>query len=115
MNSLEAMARGEAARAAGAKHRVFDWDKAAELIRERKPKQAGAGLSGDWEWTGGTIFEDGKPVTDSYTYLESNWATPELELDGETIDCWRYVDETDGWNADTKWPESALKILEAVK
>lgn len=113
MDSFSAFIRGEAARAAGNKQRVFDWDRAAQLIKERRPETAGAGLSGDWEYTGGTIWSDGKPDTDSYTYLSSCWATPELDLDGEIIDCWKYEDETHGWDAGTKWPESALAILNA--
>lgn len=111
MDSWSAMMRGQAAKAAGNRQRVFDWDKAARIIRDRKPRTAGAGLESDWEYTGGTIYADGAPVTDEYTYLSSNWATPELEIDGETIDCWRYEDETPGWDSDTKWPESALAIL----
>ena len=31
---------------------VFDWDKAAELLRGRNPSYAEAGLKGDWEYTG---------------------------------------------------------------
>lgn len=53
MDSFSAMMRGQAARMAGAAHMVFDWDKAARIIRERKPSTAAAGLSGDWEYTGG--------------------------------------------------------------
>jgi hypothetical protein len=97
---------------------VFDWDKAARLIKERGAKTASAGLSGDWEYTGGCILKDGKPymntdVGDGYTYLASTWAIPELELDedGERIDCWRYRSETPDWGYDTRWPESALGIL----
>lgn len=52
---------------------VFDWDKAARLIQEKKPKWATAGLRGDWEYTGGTIYEDGKPVMDDASNLE--WVT----------------------------------------
>ena len=63
--------------------KVFDWDKAAKIIKERRPKTASAGLSEDWEWTGGTIYENGKPVKNEYTYLASRWATPILILDGE--------------------------------
>lgn len=111
MDTIMAFALGRAALARGAKQRVFDWDKAARLIRERSPEVAGAGLGQDWEWTGGTIFSNGEPVTDSYTYLSSNWAVPELDLDGEIVECWKYEDETPGWNSDTKWPESALAIL----
>lgn len=109
MDTMSAFAMGQANR-----HRelmVFNWDKAAEIIRERKPALARAGLCGDWGYTGGTIYEDGDPVKDSDTFLASTWATPELEIDGETIDCYRMKSETPNWDSDTKWPESALAIL----
>jgi hypothetical protein len=111
MDTFSAFARGEANR--GQPMMVFDWDNAARLIRERKPQTASAGLAGDWEYTGGTIYEDGQPVTDSYTYLSSTWAEPELEMDGVTVECWRVESEVPEWDADTKWPESALAILRA--
>ena len=78
MDTMSAFAMGEMARARGSKAKVFDWDKAAQLIKERKPEIAEAGLSGDWEYTGGEIYCDGKPVPqdDTYTYLSSIWATP---------------------------------------
>lgn len=115
MDTALAFMKNQSALASGARPRVFDWDKAAELIRDRRPSVAGAGLQDDWEWTGGRIYADGKPVPrdETYTFLASNWATPELELDGEVIECWKYVDETDGWDSGTYWPDSALKILEA--
>jgi hypothetical protein len=111
MDTLSAFARGQAAK--GNPQRVFDWDRAAELIKERQPKRAGAGLAGDWDYTGGSIYEDGKPVDadDTYTYLSSNWATPELDLDGDVIDCWIYEKDSDGWGPSTYWPQSALDIL----
>lgn len=90
---------------------VFDWEKAARLIKERNATEARAGLSGDWECTGGTIFADGKPDTESYTYLASTWATPELEIDGERMDCFRMENDVPGWHEGTKWPESALMLL----
>lgn len=94
----------------GKEMKVFDWDKAARIIAERNPERAAAGLRGDWEYTGGVIYEDGNPVFDDYTYLASTWATPELEIDDAIIEC--YVMEYDTeWDSDTKWPESALKIL----
>lgn len=111
MDTLSAFARGRAAE--GKPQRVFDWEKAAQRIREVQPSVARAGLESDWEWTGGTIYEDGKPITESYTFLSSNWATPELELDGDLEPCWRYESGTPGWDADTKWPETALAILNA--
>lgn len=110
MDTLAAFAMGEANR-----HKrlmVFDWDKAAQTIIDTNAEEAAAGLSGDWEYTGGLIFSNGQivPQEETYTYLASTWATPELELNGHVIDCWRWEDETD-WNASTYWPESARKIL----
>ena len=109
MDNMSAFAMGEANR--GKTPMVFDWNMAAKLIKERGAKVARAGLRSDWEWTGGTIWEDGKPNTESYTYLSSTWATPELELDGELIDCFVMKREGVDWHSGTKWPESALKIL----
>lgn len=90
---------------------VFDWNKAAERIRETKCEDAYAGLRGDWEWTGGSIYSDGKPDTDSYTYLASTWAVPELVVNGQSEPCYKMQSQTPNWDAKTKWPESALKIL----
>lgn len=109
MNTMLAFARGQAAQ--GNERMVFDWDKAAKLIKENKPEMAGAGLAGDWEYTGGIIYFEGKPIMDEYTYLSSTWATPELEMDGLRQDCYIMESETD-WDEDTKWPESSLKILQ---
>lgn len=107
MNTLEAFAMGAANR--DNELMVFDWDKAARLIAEIKPKEAGAGLRDDWEWTGGCIYRDGEPVR-VYTHLASTWAVPELWLDGEVVPCYIMQHETK-WDADTKWPKSALAIL----
>ena len=114
MDTLSAFAMGEANR--GRPLMVFDWNKAAELIKERGAKTASGGLSGDWEYTGGRILEDGMPVPveDTYTYLASTWATPELEIDGEIIECYQMEDEVPDWGAKTYWPQSALDILGAV-
>lgn len=91
---------------------VFDWDKAAEIIKKEKPLLASAGLCNDWEWTGGDIYCEGKPLMDEYTYLASTWAVPELLLNGyEVIPCYRMKSETPNWDFDTKWPQSALDIL----
>lgn len=51
----------------------------------------------------------------TYTYLSSTWATPELTLDnGAPQDCWIWKNDSPGWDSDTYWPESALKILNAA-
>lgn len=111
MHTLQAFARATAA-GSQAKIRVFDWIKAAQWIVEKQPENVSAGLGGDWEWTGGRIYADGKPVPaeDTYVYLSSNWAIP--EIDGDVIDCWVYAGEGNNWNSDTYWPQEALDILE---
>jgi hypothetical protein len=100
-----------AARAADAGHdqsREFDWDKAAKLIAQLKPKVAHAGLAEDWDYTSGVIWKGGKPVpkSETYTYLASNWATPLLVCDGKEIPCWKA-----GNNSGAYWPAPALKKL----
>jgi len=111
MDTLSAFAMGEANK--DKELMVFDWEKAARLIKERTPQKASAGLQSDWEWTGGVIYQEGKPVSqeDTYTYLASTWATPELDIDGEVIDCFKMQHEVPEWGSDTYWPDSALKIL----
>jgi hypothetical protein len=110
--------QADVARARCAKVKAFDWDKAANLIKENLKQYpnlvAEAGLQGDWDYTGGTIFEKGKPTNDSYTYLASNWATPTLILtnDGDEIcevDC--SIERNDRFDSDSKWDESSLSIL----
>lgn len=116
MDTMAAFMMGMANR--GKEQMVFDWDKAAELIRERKPRWAEAGLKGDFENTGGLIYDEGHPVTDDYTYLASTWATPILQLghydedEVENIPCYKMQHEVPAWNSGTKWPQSAIDILE---
>ena len=100
MNTLDALAMGKANR--GKELMVFDWDKAGRLIKERRPEYASAGLRGDWEYTGGTIYESGKPVMDDYTFLASTWAVPELDLDGDVVACYRMQHEVPEWGSKTK-------------
>ena len=111
MNSMMAFVMGELNR--GNEEMVFDWNKAATLIKDRKPKNASAGLRGDWEYTGDTIYKDGKPVGNCDPYLASTWAVPELYMDGDIVECYRMAHEVPRWNANTKWPQSALEILNA--
>lgn len=110
--------RGQIAKKQGKPMMTFDWDKAAEIIKNRFKKHkdlvAEAGLERDWNYTGGEIFNDGKPTNEDYTYLSSNWATPTLILswDGieqEEIEC--FTDESERLQSDSKWDDEALKIL----
>jgi hypothetical protein len=116
MDTMSAFAMGEAHR--GERAKVFDWDKAAAILANGRVQSAGAGLSNDWDYTGGDILRDGEPVDsdDTYTYLASTWATPELMIHGETcIPCWRWEDESPGWGSETYWPDSARAIFAAQK
>jgi hypothetical protein len=114
MNTSDAFRTGELNR--NEPLMVFDWDKAAKLIKEAgKDCVAAAGLENDWEWTGGTIYEDGEIVTNNDCYLASTWATPELEINGETVECFVYQKDKPEWDAGTMWCESALNILNKVE
>lgn len=112
---VEGMISGRAlsdkAKYAGRKPKAFNWDKAAQLIKEHKPKVAMAGLAEDWNNTSGVIWRGGQIVTDDYTFLFSYWATPLLDMDGEEFDCFDIVDEKT--SSDQKWPESAKAIVTA--
>lgn len=110
MDSLQAMMMGLWNR--GNEQKVFDWDKAASIIKERQPEQAVAGLKEDMEYTAGVIWEHGHIVTDSYTFLASTWATPVLVLDDdEIIPCYLMASKTT-YTSDTVWPESALAVIQ---
>ena len=115
MDSILAFAMGEANR--GKDLMVFDWNKAAMLIKKSGVDSASAGLNSDWEYTGGIIFSDGKPVPedDTCVYLASTWATPKLEIDYKKQDCFIMESEVpEEWGdnyAKIYWPESALKII----
>ena len=102
---------------------VFDWVKAARIINERRVDYAEAGLSEDLDWTAGTILSNGKPVPEheSGVYLQSNWATPVLILEGEEIECYVTVTKEEMLcrkNANNGkyvyWPKEALDELDTV-
>ena len=108
METMEAFAMGEANR--GKELMVFDWIKAAKWIKEKGLANVAAGLRSDWEWTGGNILEDGKIPDDSYTYLASTWAVPEIEFDGNVESCFIMQSESPGWDSKTFWPKEAREI-----
>lgn len=111
----------DSAKSKGATQMAFDWDKAAKIIKEAlksdKNLIAEAGLQGDWEYTGGVIFKKGKPVSDSYTYLSSNWANPTLSIEysngfEKEFDCFVKQGENGRFDEDSKWDEESLEILD---
>src|SRR5688572_10246480 len=97
---------------------AFDWDKAAQIIKEVFEKHpdliAEAGLQGDWAHTGGVIFKKGFPTNDEYTYLSSNWAKPTLILswsgmEMQEIEC--FTEHSKRFHENTKWDDASLSIL----
>ena len=112
MNNIQAFANGQANK--NKEMMVFNWDKAAKLIKEHNGKEVWAGLKGDWNSTGGLIFEDGKPCFCGYTYLASTWAIPEIDIDGMIYECYSMQSDVSNWDAKTKWPKSALEELNCV-
>lgn len=112
MDTLSAFAMGEVNRYKPMM--VFDWVRAARIIKERKPKTACAGLRGDWEYTGGEIYANRAPVPaeDTYVYLASTWAVPEIEVDGDVEECYKMQSDVPGWDAKTYWPAEAKQIIE---
>lgn len=109
MDTMQAFAMGEMNR--GKEMMVFDWEKAARLIIEHRPSVAQAGLQSDWGYTGGVIYQEGEPFMEGGAYLGSTWATPELDLDGDIVPCYRMQSETPGWSTGTCWPDEALAII----
>lgn len=102
-------------------HWVFDWDKAARIIRDRKPLSADAGLERDWLNVAVEIYRSGKIIEyDEKTmfmgYRASMWDVPLLRLyfsDKHTENYVCYVTESQTeWDADTWWPQSARDIME---
>ena len=113
MNTRDALIIKQIADIKGASYMVFDWIKAVKMIKEKKAQVVYAGLQGDWEYTGGKILENGKPVPeeDTYVFLCSNWAVPEILIDGAFHPCWILKEEKPEWDSKTYWPEEALKLL----
>lgn len=101
-------------------HRVFDWIKAANLIKEhcmigdllKTDSVVNAGLSEDWGCTSGVILKNGSVVSgdDTYVYLHSSWATPIIEIDGEDYECWECKEDSI-FEAKTLWPQESLDII----
>lgn len=113
MDTMSAFARGMAA--SDQEHKVFDWNEAARIIKNRKIKTVSAGLMEDWGYTSGYILLDGviPKKDDTYTYLSSNWATPVLSFDDEIfVECYKMQSEVPNWNSETYWPESARRIID---
>ncbi len=121
MNTLKAVAMKYTAVKNQQPMMFFDWEKAALFIKKHKPIKALAGLKDDFEWTGNTIYQDGKPLLvdedgeQPYTFLGSCWAIPLLIIEDERgyqdeIECYT-LDPTRGYDTHSYWPPEALALL----
>ncbi len=121
MNTLKAYMKKLDAVKNGATMMFFDWNKAATIIKERQPVRARAGLTGDFEWTGNVIYQDGNPrLVDEdgdqpYTFLGSCWAVPLLILedykgDEDEFECFTTDNERE-YTTGTYWPKEAIALL----
>jgi hypothetical protein len=87
---------------------TFDWEKAATIIRDRRARNATAGLQGDWDATNVVIYRNGDIVRHPSVRLTTQSYVPILVLDDNTErPCWRV-----GEDFGEQWPDGALSILE---
>lgn len=79
--------------------KMFDWDKAVDIINDENISNAAIGLAEDWFHTGAKILEDNKPIQkeDMRVFAFSDWATPCLYDYGSDIayECWKKRDDSD--------------------
>jgi len=99
---------------------VFDWHKAASIIKNRTPQQASVGLYSDLgytqggrgrsnstsvfaEFTGGHLYFNGAPVKmeDAHSFLVRSRSVPEIEVDGAVEECVIERSKTPGWGQTT--------------
>ena len=93
MDDMLAYAMGLANR--GKEQMVFDWDKAARIIKERNIDCAAAGLKDDFEWTGGCIFKDGNSLP-AATVHELNKLKEYLHKNNYSVET-KYYDDINGF------------------
>ena len=79
--------------------KMFDWDKAVDIINNENISNAAIGLAEDWFHTSTKILEDGKPIQEEHmrVFAFSDWATPCLYDYSSDIayECWKERDDSD--------------------
>lgn len=93
--------------------KIFNWLKAAQLIKAKGCDSAIAFLQNDRYHTAGFIFLDGEIVSrsDSTAYLASEVDEPVIEIAGEVISCGIEESDSPGWSLETWWPDEAVEVL----
>jgi len=118
MSTIDAFAMGEA-NSNVENMRVFDWERCAKFIKENKEhiSSIAAGLTEDWGYTGGLIYNNEDIVSEENTYvwLSSTWATPTMVIqykNGTEDEMSCYIMENEiSYDVKAYWPEVALTIL----
>lgn len=88
---------------------AFDWEKAAKLIKKRKPFVAFAMLEDSWDKSKRKIYQGGFPVYEDGT-VHSAKLKPMIIMDNDQpVPCFKMEYETNGMQV---WPQKALQILE---
>lgn len=87
---------------------VFDWEKAAQIIKDTRPYIAYAQLEEDWEKETRKIYQGGIPVYSETVHSQKY--RPMLVVNSEKpIPCFKMEYDTNGMEP---WPTRALNILE---
>lgn len=97
---------------------IFDWNKAATIIKANNPKKAYAYVGSLRKHTEVTIWQNDTimPKTPSFLISYDNFGGGiHLGCDGFATPCSVLLSNTDGWNRDTWWPASAVEILNGKK
>lgn len=72
-------------------YNIFNWVKAAELIKINKAETVYAGMKEDWSCTADTIVLNGE-MYNGTPFTTSDWATPSILIEDVFIPCYLKVD-----------------------
>ncbi len=98
---------------------VLDWVKAANLLVEKCPSEAWAGVPAYWQEQAVKIWEDGRPVLipqrEQWPRVCDREFGPVLVLGipgyVPSVECWTTYKADDGWGGCWYWPRKALDIV----
>ncbi len=72
--------------------RAFDWDKAAQILLDKQPKRAIAGILENMLQQSSVIWENGQPLEAHTDFKGSSLnGTSVLFVDGELMECWHLL------------------------
>jgi hypothetical protein len=89
---------------------VFDWERAAKLMKAYDGENVRAGMKNAWTDfydNAGFILKNGEAVNEAGIVASYN-ATPTIEIDGRLFPCFRWADESDH---SASWTDAAVEIM----